>query len=115
LFASAAAGLVQQGQSFLSALEDVPLAPGLVERPETLAVIDGPEGRVISVQAQGAIEPAALTSYYAAALPALGFARKGQTFERGRQHLTLTFRRDEAGLLVVTFRLIEHPASLRLE
>jgi glucose/arabinose dehydrogenase len=105
----------QPSQAFLTAIDDVPLAPGLVERPETLAVIEGPEGRILTVQAAGAIEAAALTAFYDAALPALGFERTGQTYIRARQRLSLAFRRDEKGLLLVTFRLIERPASLRLE
>jgi hypothetical protein len=101
-------------QAFLSILDDVPLPEGLGELPETFAAVEGPEGRILSVQVVGALDPAALTAYYEAALPALGFVRGGQTFVRGRQRLSLTFLRDEAQLLRVTFRLIEHPASLRL-
>lgn len=120
LLLAAAAGIInpaaitQAEVAFLSAIEDTPLPATLLEQPETLAEIDGPEGRVVSVQALGTLEPAALTAFYDAAMPALGWRRDGGAFVRDRSNLTITFRR-EGERLRVTFRLIEKPASLRLD
>jgi hypothetical protein len=108
-------GAVQAQQTqFLTAIDDVPLPAALQERGESLAEFDGPEGRIVSVQAAGVIEPGALTGFYDQSLPALGWTRDGAVFVRGRARLAITFKRDGAGLLV-TFRLVERPASLRLD
>ena len=105
---------VAQQARFLSVIEDVPLAPTLEERADSLAEIDGPDGRIVSIQARGPVEPAALTAFYDQSLPALGWARDGAVFVRQRARLAITFRRDGDGL-IVTYRLVERPASLRLE
>ena len=122
VFAVAAAAPSQAGQAqgpaaaaaFLTAVEDVPLPEGVSERPDSVAEFDGPNGRIVTVQAVGVVTPAAVTEFYDAALPALGWRRAGALFERGRASLSITFRRD-GGTLIVTYRLIERPASLGLD
>lgn len=101
---------------FVSALDDVPLPPGVSEIADSVAAIEGLEGRIVSVQARGAIAPAELTRFYDQALPALGWTREGARFVRARQALTITFRRDDDdGALRITFRLIEQPASYAID
>jgi hypothetical protein len=104
----------QQGASFLSAIEDVPLPDGLIERSEAIADFDGPGGRIVTVQAAGFLAPPDITAFYDAAMPALGWRREGAVWLRGRAQLSISFRRSERDV-IVTYRLIERPASLGLD
>lgn len=110
----ASSAAIAQSPKFLTALDDVPLLPGLEERVDSLAEIDGPEGRIVSVQAGGPVTGPAVSAFYDASLPKLGWRREGAVFTRDRQRLSVTFRR-EGDAVIVTYRLIERPASLRLD
>lgn len=63
--------------AFLAGTEDVPLAPGLVSEAGSLVVFDKPEGRIVEIEAMGALTRRAVESFYAASLPELGWAAAG--------------------------------------
>lgn len=101
---------------FLAAFDDVPLAPGLIERADAAFAFATSEGRIAETSAAGQGGEDAARAWYAEALPALGWARQDDlTFVRGRERLTLAFATGSDGALTVRFRLIARPASLALD
>lgn len=105
---------VAEPARFLSAYEDVPLAPGLQERTGSVASIEGPEGVIVAAEASGAADREAVLRFYQQTLPQLGWTRSGENYRRGRQSLVITARADASGL-VVRYRLVERPASLQVD
>ena len=59
---------------FLEAVEDLPLAPGLVEDREAAMVFDKPGGRIVEARASGRRSPSAVAAFYGETLPQLGWA-----------------------------------------
>ena len=104
---------------FLTAFDDVPLAPGLTERADAAFTFAAPEGRIEEATATGAAQEGTVRAYYRDALPALGWALNGDAadmvFVRGRERLTLVFVRGSDGALRVRYRVIARPASLALD
>lgn len=78
---------------FFSALQDVPLMPGLNELPDQAVIFDKAEGRIIESVAHienGTNESVA--EYYAIALPQLGWQRVDTaSYVRGDEHLRFAF------------------------
>lgn len=72
LVALLAASAVQAGD-FFSAIRDLPLMPGLTERPEAAIVFDHEGGQVSTALASGPVEPAAVRRFYRRVLPPLGW------------------------------------------
>ncbi len=90
---------------FLSAIADLPLMPGLTEAPGSAVVFSKPEGRIVEVAAEGAVERAAVLGFYRRTMPQLGWRRAGRfAFVRERERLALEFSR-AGGRLVVQFSL----------
>ena len=58
---------------FFSAIRDLPLMPGLVERAEAAVVFEHPGGQATTALASGPVAPAAVRKFYRAALPPLGW------------------------------------------
>ncbi|MBM3559418.1 MAG: hypothetical protein FJX53_05995 [Alphaproteobacteria bacterium] len=73
---TAGAALAQGG--FLRDVDDLPLAPGLTERAEAATVFDKPGGRVVDTIASGTLDRGSVVSFYATALPALGWTPRGE-------------------------------------
>jgi hypothetical protein len=79
--------------AFFSAIEDLPLAPGLAEVPGTATVFDKPAGRIVQLLATGPVERDAVLRFYADALPQLGWSRTGAGgWRRENEALTLEVR-----------------------
>lgn len=78
---------------FFSSLEDVPLAPGLVEIPDQTIAFDKPEGRIVEQVARvGLVSEPSVKAYYESALPQLGWRRTGPlAFARDKESLRLSF------------------------
>jgi hypothetical protein len=76
--------------TFLSTMEDVPLAPGLAEAPEPV-VFESSWGRVIRTTAFGSADYATTQQFYIATLPALGWTREGDSlaFTRASERLSI--------------------------
>jgi hypothetical protein len=87
--------------SYFAAIEDLPVAPGMIEG-EGGFVFQGAEGRIVSVVAEGESEADAVRAFYRATLPALGWAENPGAdpaeYVRGRERLTLTLSESEAGV-----------------
>lgn len=89
-------------EGFLSAYEDLPVAPGLTEAVGSGVAFDTPSGRIIEAFAHGPMKAADVLRFYAATLPQLGWTRETDTvyrreaevlrLEPGLQGKTLTIR-----------------------
>lgn len=96
---------------YLSALDDVPLMPGLTEVPDAGIDFEAATGRIVEAEATGALRPGfdrhAVLAFYAASLPALGWhASAPARFVRAGEVLEITVRTAK-GRLTVHFKL--HP------
>jgi hypothetical protein len=92
-------------QGFLSAYEDLPLAPGLVEVTGSGLSFDGPGGRIVEAYAKGGATAADVLKFYSATLPQLGWARETDTQYR-RESEVLTLAAEAQGrALVVHFKI----------
>ena len=58
---------------FFDGFPDLPLMPGLTERPEAGVVFDHAGGQVATAVASGPVEPAAIRRFYRRTLPPLGW------------------------------------------
>ncbi len=87
--------------AFFSAVADLPLMPGLTERPGDLVVFDSAEGRIVRIAAAGRLAAADVRRYYRAALPAFGWTPAGKDrYRREGEMLSLGFARGEGGLVL---------------
>ena len=119
---AACASAPAQATEFLQAIEDVPLAAGLVEEPDPV-VFESDLGRVVRTRASGNADYSALRSFYLASLPQLGWALQGDGGAHGpihfaREHEILTVSVEPAGgvdsPVSVVFELVVKLASTRL-
>ncbi|ANK82213.1 MAG: hypothetical protein TEF_16515 [Rhizobiales bacterium NRL2] len=84
---------------------DIPLMPGLVVNADSETVFETAEGRVVVVRAAGPVAREAVESYYASALPGLGWnAGPGGELLRDGERMELEIR-GQGGETAVTFRL----------
>lgn len=83
---------------FFSALQDVPLAPGLDELSDQSVEFDKPEGRIVESVAlaqEGASEDS-IRSFYDATLPELGWKKAGSgSFTREKERLLMNFESEK--------------------
>jgi hypothetical protein len=111
---SGVAGAFAAESRFFSALNDVPLMPGLYELTEETVVFDKPEGRIVESSAVSETEKTnEIRAFYGSVLPELGWdAQTGSegtdSYLRQGEKLTLTLEaRDQ--LNIVHFSLSPHP------
>lgn len=90
-----------RAEGFLSAIDDMPLADGVVEIEDGTLVFDKPEGRIVQVTAlrEGASTPALIKQFYLATLPNLGWRNSAHasgslTFTRKGEILRITLTAD---------------------
>ena len=103
-FAPLLAG-AQTPVSYVAGIEDVPLMAGLAPTRANDLRFDSPQGRIVVVNTQGAVERPAVQEFYAASLGQLGWDRIGDAaFRRQGEMLRLEFGQ-QAGLLTVRFTL----------
>jgi hypothetical protein len=115
LAAACASAPTAHATQFLSAIEDVPLARGLVETPEPM-IFESEQGRVVRVSAEGAVRAEDVAAFYAQTLPALGWrpAQDG-AYLRENERLTLRIRAAaDTAPVRVEFELVVKLASTRL-
>ena len=103
---------------FLKAIDDVPLIAGLIEMPEPV-VFESDQGRVVRTSAEGQVGGTAITDFYTATLPSLGWKRTEDlnrlSFIRENEELNLQIREPASNSPVrVSFELIVKLASTRL-
>ena len=107
-----------QDRPFVSAIDDLPLMPGLEEAPQGVMVFDTPSGRIVEAIATGRVSRESVIEFYDATLPQLGWARPGlTTFAREGEILELVFLGSGtgslAGTLTVRFALSPGPPAPR--
>jgi hypothetical protein len=103
---------------FLTAIEDVPLAKGLAEKPEPM-IFESDHGRVVRTTAEGNLDGARVSAFYAQTLPALGWkpveGPDGVAYERESERLIIRIREPANMAPVrVEFELVVKLASTRL-
>jgi len=95
------AAWAQGAPSFLSTMGDVPLAPGLSELPNMGVTFDDPAGRIVEAFAAGQTTRDAVTAFYRAALPGLGWAEVGPgRYRRDKEMLLMEFVSADSGVAV---------------
>jgi hypothetical protein len=82
--------MAKAGDPFLTELEDMPLAPGLVEEPGGL-LFDSADGRIVETSASGDVTAEQVRRFYSETLRQLGWRMNGP----------LEFRRDNEILHLV--------------
>lgn len=96
---------------FLTGSEDVPLMDGLAEVADTSTIFDTPGGRIVEVDAKGAVAAADILRYYAESLPALGWVadpvagNAPLTFRRGAEILVIAIMTESGAGTTVRFNL----------
>ena len=102
----------QQSARFMSLISEMPLMPGLVEVEDTAVIFDGPSGRIIEVMAIGEVHIDAIRSFYATALPQLGWVllRNGN-YRQDAEILQLDFISDPSGSTKAGVRFVLHPLN----
>lgn len=99
---------------FFSALNDIPLMPGLYELTEETVVFDQPEGRIVESSAVSETEKAPeIRAFYGSVLPQLGWnaqktAGGADSYLRQGEKLTLSLEARDR-LNIVHFSLAPHP------
>ena len=105
VLATPVAPVAAQGPAYLADVDDLPLAPGLVEDAEGRIAFDKPEGRIVQAIASGRADPAAVRAFYAQTLPALGWQPGAeQKWMRGKETLRLKLETKE-GVVIVRFAI----------
>ena len=91
--------------AYVAGIEDVPLMAGLAPTRANDLNFDSPQGRIVIVNAQGAVERPAVQDFYVASLGQLGWDRVGDSaFRRQGEMLRLEFGR-QGSLLTVRFTI----------
>ena len=84
----AALALPVMATDFLQFVEDLPLAPGLVEDVGASVVFDKPNGRIVRTKASGPPPSATIVSFYRQTLPELGWQPDPRSAKPGRNSST---------------------------
>ena len=94
-------------EAFVAGVEDIPLMAGLSEVPQLTLIFDAPSGRVVEAYAEGRVERASVSRFYARTLPELGWqSLGGDRFRREGESLVIDFPGAQPNLrLVVRFFL----------
>lgn len=99
------ASALQAGERFVPGFEALPLMQGLRVEPGSAVAFDKPGGRIVEAAATGAVPEARIRSWYAEALPQLGWQPAGEgLFRREGEVLSIAVTREGTGAHVA-FRL----------
>ncbi|MDR3440451.1 hypothetical protein [Telmatospirillum sp.] len=86
--------------TFLTELEDLPLAPGLAEAPGGV-LFDSPTGRIVEATAHGDTTAEQVVAFYAQTLPELGWQKVGpSSYRRDNEMLKIEVEARHRPLLV---------------
>jgi len=84
--------LPARADGFVSAIDDLPLMPGLSEIDGRTMAFDSAQGRIVEAFAAGPLAPGAVRAFYVETLPQLGWRRvRPDTFTREGEILRLEF------------------------
>lgn len=79
-----------QAADYSSAIEDLPLMPGMSEVTENAVVFDNPGGRIVETDVVTSAAPDVVSGFYQSALPQLGWTAASATvFTRAGEKLTI--------------------------
>ncbi|MFQ5764891.1 MAG: hypothetical protein ACE5GT_08185 [Rhodospirillales bacterium] len=96
--------------AFVSAIDDLPVMPGLVEDLDAAMVFDSPAGRIVEAFAQGNVRAPDVLAFYAETLPQLGWRPSGTgVFRREQEILTVEFPDGERDGTPLTVRFALAP------
>lgn len=102
---------VRAADAFVSAIDDLPLMPGLVEDPDAAMVFDSPTGRIVEAFAQGNVRAREVLAFYAETLPQLGWRPSGEgVFRREGEVLAIEFPEGDGKGPPLTVRFALQPA-----
>ncbi|NIJ42149.1 hypothetical protein FHS78_002442 [Parvibaculum indicum] len=73
---AAAPGIARADDGFLSAVDDMPLMPGLAETGDGGIAFDKPTGRIVRAVATGDVSEKGVRAFYNGTLPQLGWERE---------------------------------------
>lgn len=77
---------------YSSIASDLPLMPGMAEKPDTLVMFDTPEGRIAEIAMDCPHGEVEVLKYYREVLPALGwYGENPQVWTRGDEELSIRF------------------------
>jgi hypothetical protein len=87
--------------AYLADVDDLPLAPGLLEDPTARVAFDKPAGRIVAAVARGSTTVDAVADFYHQTLPALGWnAVNGNVWHRGEERLAIQVDRSKFQVIV---------------
>ena len=101
-------------QAFFNAVEDLPLAPGLVQALDQDVFFESLRGRIVTVAAYGEDGVVVYREFYKRALPPLGWALQADgTYSRDNEVLKIDFQvrgqRTEVRIMVVPMKVNKGP------
>lgn len=87
--------------NFFTGIEDLPVMPGLTEQEGAGLLFDTPAGRFVEAVAQGDTGIPQVLSFYADALPQLGWTKlSDRRYRRDQETLSIDFPKPGRGLTV---------------
>lgn len=96
--------------AFFTELEELPIMSGLAENQAAAVTFETANGRIIEVEASGAVKAGAVFKFYGETLPQLGWTRVADgVFERDQERLTLKISDTVVGRVLVAFSLSPKP------
>lgn len=96
--------------AFFTDLEELPIMSGLAENQAAAVTFETANGRIIEVEASGAVDADAVFRFYGETLPQLGWTRvENGVFERDQERLTLKISDTAADRVLVAFSLSPKP------
>ena len=98
------------GEGYFAGIDDLPLAPGLVERPGERTSFETVAGRIEARGAAGRASREAVALFYAQALPQLGWQPQADgTYARGGERLGLEFSNPPEDAATLLLRILITP------
>lgn len=106
-------GVARAADGFLSAVDDMPLMPGLAETGDGGIAFDKPTGRIVRAVATGDVSEKDVRSFYTGTLPQLGWVREKKleligdllVFRRERERLEIQIVPESAAHTEVRFSI----------
>ena len=99
-----------QAEGYFAGIDDLPLAPGLVERPGERTSFETVAGRIEARGAAGRASREAVALFYAQALPQLGWQPQADgTYARGGERLGLEFSNPPEDATTLLLRILITP------
>lgn len=106
-------------RDYFSAVEDLPLMPGMEEQEDKTVVFDSPQGRIVEMTAITKSDAQQVLQFYSGTLEPLGWSMVGATgnvYSREREELTIVPALTPPGVdKEIVFRLRPAPETTEAE